>query len=174
MKIKINLLILFFSIKVFSESNVYIAMIENNTYDSDYIHNSRFQDSGTFLLSANSVKDNLDFSALRENKNFQLSCAQLTNPDIYLKVVAGMASGDCGDPDIMPKYLEIWTGGPNPPSSEKQYVRFCVTDKEIHRGFIGIRILANGEPRLFNVYGINFLDSDLVVDHHEDSSKRNN
>lgn len=156
-------LILILPLFLVAENNIYIAVVDNQA-DSDYRHFERPASSNAFVVTSGTIKNDLDFSKMSVGEKLQFSSIGGSNPDIYLKLSDGTASGECKTGFQAPRYFEVWTGSPNPYPDEKVIVRFCLDKNEIERGFIGIRILPSGEPRLFNVLGLEFLDTDIVVD----------
>lgn len=151
-----------------SAQRIYLAIIENNTYDG-YFRYSGIEDLPTddYLVTPLSIKEILSFTEVTQG-GFALNAIKGDNPSIYMRQ-GGFASGSCGNNNAMPHYLELWTGDPSAFAQQKQYVRYCVTEQELDRGFFGLRIESDGTPKLFPVKGVSFLDDKFVV--HDEPEK---
>lgn len=160
---KILILLLIFSYLSLN-SKVFLAMVENNTADGHYKYFGEEDDGiGAFLVTPLSTKTALNFTDITLDTT-TLSDIKGCNPNINIKNGQGIASGSCKTENVLPSYLEIWTGQPNEVSSNKVFIRYCLTEDE---GYFGLRVQADGTPALFSVKGIEFLDKDFVVDKNE-------
>lgn len=157
-------IILAFFICVEADEQIFIGAVNNKTTDGHYSYSSP-QGYGNFYSTPQTVKDALVFTELTTDL-FSLNAVQGANPSIYMQKGVGIASGDCGSPDIVPHYFMIWTDNPSASLSERQVVRYCVhpTAALGRRAYFGLMIQEDGSPALYSMNGnIEFLDKDLVV-----------
>lgn len=145
---------------------IFIAAIENNTFDGYYRFSSK-QFAQDFLLAPLSAKFDLDFTDVTEDDTLYLNAVKGPNPSIFIRKGKGCVSGDCGSLEVVPYYIEVWTDDPSATSFEKQYVRYCARPSVSlgDRAYFGLRIQEDGSPRFFEMDGgVTFLDRDFVVD----------
>lgn len=158
MKKLLNLLLIFSFFNL--NSKIFLAMVENNTTDGHYKYFGEDDEIGAFLVTPVSTKTALNFTDINSSTT-TLSDIKGCNPNVNIRNGQGIASGTCKTENILPSYLELWTGHPTEVSSNKVFIRYCLTEDE---GYFGLRVKADGTPVLFPVKGMEFLDKEFVVD----------
>ena len=157
MKKIILLFVLFFNLYLFAE--VALAIVENNTVDGHYKYFGQADQIGAFYVAPLSSKTALDFTNIEYNIPITISDIKGNNPHINMKLGNGVASGSCST-DTLPGFIELWTGSPSEIDANKVLIRYCLKDAS---GYFGLRIKADGSPVLFPVDGIEFLDTEFIV-----------